>query len=401
MWSPRPEQVTRLAALWRHLSPAIASIWRDSVADERAQRIWQLQNRAMWAPEFVEQRDETVRQVTARVPADDPAWADFLCFPAATEPELLQSSERRPECDYRALASKLACHVVLGTPTAYALALIVERLRYMLRHVYDATEIAFSKVPRSEVRYFYPDVSECLALLAAWSKRDVTGAVSRAEAIVDGGFDVAVRTAVFPPAGGWSSGKNQIQTSRSSYDIHKLAIAGFCGSVLPALHREGRLTYERFCAIVEKYPAAFPYYYLQTPSPMFPRAPISTSDELAVRDFAARLLWTTLETLDDRAMGRLGDWPLRSLVGGRWLVKACQHIERHGVAIVRASESRGIEGICGDLARIGAVPAEERAATVDAPCSPRRCSWCCRLRRADSRACSRRSAGLARRRWST
>lgn len=376
MWSPRPEQAARLAVLWRHLSPAIASIWHDSVADERDQRIWQLQNRAMWAPEFAHQRDETVRQVAARVPAADPAWADFLCFPAVTELELLEKFERRPESDYRALASKLSWHVVRSTPTPYALELVVERLRHMLRHVYDQAEIAFSKAPRSEVRYFYPDVSECLTLLAAWCERDVTGpdvmdpdvmsAVSQAEAIVDGGFDVAIRTAVFPPPGGWTSGKNQIQTSRRSYEIHKLAIAGFCGSVLPALHRGGRLSYERFCAIVEQYPAAFPYRYLQTPSPWFPSAPISTSDELAVRDFAARLLWTTLETLDDRAIGRLGDWSVRSLVGGRWLVKACEHIERHGLAIVRASQLRGIEGICGDLARIGAVPADERAATVDA-----------------------------------
>src|SRR5688572_32365796 len=112
MWSPRPEQAERVATLWRHLSPAIASIWRNSVADERAQRIWQLQNRAMWAPEFAHLRDETVRQVAAHMPAGDPAWADFLCFPALTEPELLEKAERHPECDYRALASKLAWHVV-------------------------------------------------------------------------------------------------------------------------------------------------------------------------------------------------------------------------------------------------------------------------------------------------
>jgi hypothetical protein len=96
--------------------------------------------------------------------------------------------------------------------------------------------------------------------------------------------------------------RGKIQTTRSSYEVHKWDIPHFCRSVLPALHREGRLTYERFCALIERYPGAFPLNYLQTPNPRDRRPPISTPDELAVRDFAARYAWAAVQTLDDRAL---------------------------------------------------------------------------------------------------
>jgi hypothetical protein len=337
MRPPSPEQAARIAVLWRHLSPVIAAVWRDTAADARNHLDYML-DRVVTFPEYASLRDETARQVTAHVPADDPAWADFLCFPTATEPDLLRDYQRHPEWEYRALASRMAGHIVGSTPTPYAADLIAERLRYMLGHVVDQTEASVSDPGQYERLYSYPRVSPCLKLLARCCERDVAGAIPSAEAIIDGAFN----------------------------DAHDSAIVQFCRTVLPALHRAGRLTYERFCEIVERYPSAFPGHYLRAPDPKWRRKPISTADEFAVRDLANRLAWATVQTLDDRTIRVLDKWYLADLLEGRWLIKACEHIERHGLAVVRASGGEGVEGICARLARIAAVPAAERAATVAA-----------------------------------
>jgi len=342
---------------------------KDLVAAFRAEipRLWDL-TQQYWMGADV-QKTEPGQRLVERLegrfgaPMLAQAMPEFLAFPDAND-----LPKRWPEGD---IPGQRTAQIVLSTATEWvathgdadAVGLIGERLRYLLAHIENDPEVCDKDLAdrRSWGQFYTHHIEGCARLLARL--RDRSEALDPIEGLLLGRWDGPISLPDTVPH--WP-----LQTTRYAFCRQQLVRAlqeeprydpqgeddGRERSCLERLYNAGRLDYEGFVQLFGHLPDLVPTH-------LFGCGPDEvaglTAYERALFGFNERLAWDAAQSWNEATIAVLKEF-LREPLGGRWLVKACEHTQALGLsAIAEKDYSDTPMQVLRRLAGIGSLAPDE------------------------------------------
>ncbi|MBI4605532.1 MAG: DUF4132 domain-containing protein [Planctomycetes bacterium] len=274
----------------------------------------------------------TLTHLEERLPGEnlDVALPEVLGYPAAWCPStsLFDGYQDRAGWTRFHVAQTVAAAYLLEHPTDEGIELLGKRLRHMLAHPYEGTELGpgrgYSMPP---CQYLFPGVSECLDLLCrltaypaalAWIEDFVAGRLDAGPIELPPVFEC-------PP--------------RRSYEIHEGVLLSLMPELLAVLSKVGLLEGEILRQAAAHLPALFnlPVRKVRAAALGLPPAlaigsPLSPEVEHAL----AGASFDLARALDEESAPAF----LRAArpVGARFLLQACEHVERRGLTRLTVSE---------------------------------------------------------------
>ena len=323
-WTPTIEQVQQAAAIggWflAHLPEAYG------FEDRHRREYFQVAPLSLHGPDpRIPLRAALTDRLQAAFATDvlDAALPPFLCFPEATG--LIAPTESRSgsgngmwSANVHGCAVDLVMDYVTRHPTAAAVGLVGERLRYILMHPIGDTERSVSLFDLRS-GYHTPGAWECGRLLLAWKDRPDARELLRAQAT--GAWRVPVEISGWPfqspPAP-----VNSYQASPSAFDL--------VDRYLSVLAADGRLDYPTFCSVTEVFEGTRPWVSMS--SLWNPPKPTDSPTAQTIRQFTRDYLRPLAADLASHVCDvSWYDW-----WGLEWLLAACRHIEREGIEVLPA-----------------------------------------------------------------
>ena len=222
-----------------------------------------------------------------------------------------------------------ACRIwMVDRAPDYAVELAVARLRHMVCNGLAAYEVTPERLGSPDP-FHPPDAGACQTLLVEWSDRPVARAAIRE--LLDGDWDRPVEV---PPRirEAWEA-RGQAHLAgeyegRSTYDYFHLSSVLRHGVL--DLAARGALSVDRLHALARRTAHAAPVHVAS-------RDHEPESDgERAAAPIITEFLWQAVQDLDEHALELADRYHCTKLRGARFVVKACEHIEAHGLSSVTA-----------------------------------------------------------------
>jgi hypothetical protein len=266
------------------------------------------------------------------------AMPEFLVFP-----DEIELPKHYPEGPSEWRIAEVACSVatdwVAGYGGSYAIGLVAGRLRWLLANMEHDPEIRDPRANRETYARdsLTPYISGCARLLSRM--RDRPEALDPLEDLLLGRWDGPL---VLPGA----AGQPPRHTTRYEYCSHWFEWAlreadefgpgdlpgGRERTCLERLYAAGRLDYERFVQVFQRLPRIMPRLRFQYSQEQIDRTgPIGRT----LMGFIERLAWESAQAWTPANIAILHEFRHAGLPqGGRWLLKACEHAEALGVAVI-------------------------------------------------------------------
>lgn len=331
MWQADEQQRGRIKALTEAFKAEIPTIW--DVAVEPGRAVTSAEEQPLQV---------LIERLTRRFDGDSLGLAmpEFLVFP--DDVELLKTSQGPRDWRITGFAFSAAKVWVVEHGGSEAVELVAGRLRWLLENMeHDPVIRKSTDIPRicsgPSMDHYAPYIGGCASLL--FRLLDRPGALDLMEDLLLGHWDGPL----FLPE---VRDQTLRHTTRYNYCGYwfEWALGGsrrFGSSDPPGyeertclkyLYAAGRLDYERFVQIFRRLPSIMPRLRFQ-----YSQEEIDKTGPAGrvLMGFIERLAWESAQDWTPANIAVLHEFRYGGLpVGGRWLLKACEHAEALGVAVI-------------------------------------------------------------------